>query len=190
LRDLEKCEKNSYETALTLFPLFLRVSKILVVSFFGLGWLRDRLQHVRRCGVVTKGFTHVDKEIFIPRRKHKTAAKLERIFSQAMLLMSGGLGAAAGLQVISTKQVKQGSVAQADGLVGFAFVVDQQWELDSGFFTEESGVAGIAQSDSSQAGAFPHEFFFEFAQLRDMLSAEDSTVVAKKHQHGRSALPQ
>jgi hypothetical protein len=132
----------------------------------------------------------MDKEIFIPRRKHKTAAKLHRIFSQAMLLMSGGLGAAAGLQVISTKQVKQGSVAQANGLVGFAFVVDQQWELDSGFFTEESGVAGIAQSNSSQAGAFPLELFFEFAQLRDMLSAEDSTVVAKKDQYGRSALPQ
>ncbi|MCU1221096.1 MAG: hypothetical protein JWN42_2293 [Candidatus Angelobacter sp.] len=152
--------------------------------------LRDRLQHVRRCGVVTKGFTHVDKEIFIPRRKYKTAAKLQRIFSQAMLLMSGGLGAAAGLQVISTKQVEQGSVAQADGLVGFAFVVDQQWELDSGFFTEESRIAGIAQSDSGQAGALPLELFFEFAQLRDMLSAEDSTVVAKKDQHGRSALPQ
>jgi hypothetical protein len=39
-------------------------------------------------------------------------------------------------------------------------------------------------------GAFLLELFFEFAQLRDMLSAEDSTIVAKEHQHGRSALPQ
>jgi hypothetical protein len=158
--------------------------------YFRVRLLRDRLQHVRRCGVITKSFTHVDEEIFVSRCKHKTAAKLHRIFSQAMLFMSGGLSATAGLHIIAAQQMKQGSMAQANGLVGFAFVVDQQWELDSGFFTEETGVAGIAQSDSSQAGAFPLEFFFEFAQLRDMLSAEDSTVVAKKDQHGRSALPQ
>jgi hypothetical protein len=152
--------------------------------------LRDRLQHVFRRGVITKSLAYVDEEIFVPGRKHKAAAKLQRIFSQAMLLMSCGLGASAGLQVISTKQVEKGSVAQANCLVGFAFVVDQEWELDSGFFTEEFGVAGVAQSDSGQAGALPLEFFFEFAQLRDMLSAEDSTIVAKKDQDGRSALPQ
>jgi hypothetical protein len=38
--------------------------------------------------------------------------------------------------------------------------------------------------------AFPLELGFKFAQLRDMLSAEDSTIVPKEDHHGRSAFPQ
>jgi hypothetical protein len=61
---------------------FLRVSKNLVcsspclcVSVVGSG-LCDCFQHIRRRGVVAKRFTHVDKEIFVSRRKHKAAAEL------------------------------------------------------------------------------------------------------------------
>jgi hypothetical protein len=38
--------------------------------------------------------------------------------------------------------------------------------------------------------AFLLKLGFKFAQLRDVLSAEDSTVVAKEDHNGRSALPQ
>jgi hypothetical protein len=37
--------------------------------------------------------------------------------------------------------------------------------------------------------AFLLELGFKFAQLRDVLSAEDSTVVAKKDHYGRLACP-
>ena len=80
-------------------------------------------------------------------------------------------------------------MAQPNGFIGFAFVIDQQREMDTGFLAEESGIAGIAQSDDSEMSAFFLELGFKFAQLRDVLSAEDSTVVAKEDHHGRSALP-
>jgi hypothetical protein len=38
--------------------------------------------------------------------------------------------------------------------------------------------------------AFTFELSFKFAQLRDVLSAEDSTVVPKKDHNSRSAFPQ
>ena len=38
--------------------------------------------------------------------------------------------------------------------------------------------------------AFPLELGFKFAQLRDVLSAEDSTIMTKKDHHGRPGLPQ
>jgi hypothetical protein len=38
--------------------------------------------------------------------------------------------------------------------------------------------------------AFFLELGFEFAQLRDVLSAKDSTIVTKKDHHGRPSLPQ
>src|SRR6185312_6303300 len=55
--------------------------------------LCDRFQHVRRRSVVAKRLTHVDEQIFVAWRKHKAAPKLKRIFSQPMLLVSGGVPA-------------------------------------------------------------------------------------------------
>jgi hypothetical protein len=152
--------------------------------------LRDRLQHVPGRSVVTEGLTHVDEEVFIPRRKHKTAAQLQRIFSQTMLLMSGGLGATAGLHVVSAQQMEQGRVAQSDSFIRQTLVIDQKGKLDAGLFPKEPGITHITQPNHSQASAFRLELFFEFAQLRDVLTAEDSTVVAKEDQHRGPALPQ
>jgi len=107
-----------------------------------------------------------------------------------MLFVSGGLRAAARPHVVSTQQMEQGSVAQPNSFVGLAFVIDQKRELDAGFFSEEFGVARVAQSHGGEMRALLLELFFECAQLRDMLSAEDSTVVAKEDQHRRATLPQ
>jgi hypothetical protein len=38
--------------------------------------------------------------------------------------------------------------------------------------------------------AFPLELGFKFAQLRDVLSAEDSTIMTKKDEDCRPSLPQ
>lgn len=81
-------------------------------------------------------------------------------------------------------------MAQAKSFVSFAFVVDEKRELDASFFAEELGIAGIAQPDDSEVSAFLLELGFEFAQLRDVLSAKDSTVVAKEDHDGGSTLPQ
>ena len=50
-------------------------SPYFYVSVVGSG-LSDSFQHVCGRGVVAKRLTHVDKEVFIPRRKHKAAAEL------------------------------------------------------------------------------------------------------------------
>lgn len=132
----------------------------------------------------------MDEEVFVAGRKNEAPAELQRIFSQAVLLVSGGLGTTAGLHVVSPQQVEQGSVAQADSFVRDTLVVDQERKMDAGFFAEEPCIAHVAQPNHRQMSAFAMELCFELAQLRDMLAAEDSTVVAKKDQDGRAALPQ
>ena len=193
-------ERTAPKRALPLLPPFLRVSKVLnghfsdqchqCLSAVRISVLRDRLQHVCGRGVIAKSFTHVDEEIFVAGSKHKAAAKLQRIFAQPMLFVSCGLCPFAGLHVVFAQQVEQGSVAQANSLIRFAFVIDQERELDAGFLAEEPGIAGIAQANHGQMSAFLLELSFKFAQLRDVLSAEDSTVMTEKDHHGRSALPQ
>ena len=132
----------------------------------------------------------MDEEIFVSRRKHKAAAKLQRIFSQAMLLVSCGLGPFACCQIVFTQQVKESSLTQPNSFIGLAFVIDEKRKLDAGFLAEKLGIARIAQSNRSQTRASLFELGFKFAQLRDMLSAEDSTIVPKEDHHGRSAFPQ
>ena len=132
----------------------------------------------------------MDKEIFVPRSKHKAAAKLQRIFSQPMLLVSCCLGPFARLQVVFAQKMEQRSVAQTNGFICFAVVIDQKRELNTGFLAEEPGIARIAEADHRQMRAFLLELSFKFAQLRDVLSAENSTVMPEKNHHGRSALPQ
>ena len=107
-----------------------------------------------------------------------------------MLLVSCCLCPFARLQIVFAQQVEQGSVAQPNSFIGFAFVINEKRKLDAGPLAEEPGIAGIAQSDDGEMSAFLLKLGFKFAQLRDVLSAEDSTVMAKEDHHGRSGLPQ
>ena len=107
-----------------------------------------------------------------------------------MLLVSRGLCPFACRQIVFTQQVKEGSLTQPNSFIGFTFVIDEQRKLDAGFLAEKFGIAGIAQADDSKTSAFLLELGFKFAQLRDVLSAEDSTVMAKEDHHGRTGLPQ
>ncbi len=106
-----------------------------------------------------------------------------------MLFVSRCLRSFARLQVVFAQKVKQGSVFQSQRFIGLAFVIDEKRELDTGFLAEKPGIAGIAQSYNSQMSAFTHELGFKFAQLRDVFSTEDSTVMPKEDHHGRSTLP-
>jgi hypothetical protein len=48
----------------------------------------------------------------------------------------------------------------------------------------------VTQPHYGEGGSFAFEFFFVLAQLRDMLTAENSTVVAEKSHHRRPFRPQ
>jgi hypothetical protein len=64
-----------------------------------------------------------------------------------------------------------------------AFLIDKQRKRDSGLFAEELGVVPIAQSNCRDAGSSAPEFCLVFAQLRDVLAAEDSAIVPQKSHH-------
>jgi hypothetical protein len=148
------------------------------------------VQHVFGRRVVAKSLTYVNEQIFVSGREHKAAAELQWIFSQAMLFVACRLGATARVDVVSTQQMEQGSVAQPYSFIRKTFVVDQERKLYARLFTKELRVTHVAQANHGKARAFLLELCFEFAQLRYMLSAEDSTIMAQEDQHGRPALPQ
>jgi hypothetical protein len=132
----------------------------------------------------------VNKEVLISGSKDEAAAELKRIFAQPVLAMSTSLGALARAEVVAAQHVEQGSLAQRHGAVGLPLLVHQQRKLDPGLFLEVPGVTRITQADSDKFCAFFLKCLFVFAQLRDVLSAEDSAPVAEENYDRRTVRPQ
>ena len=120
--------------------------------------------------------------------KDEAAAKLEGVLAKLMLPVAGGLGPLPGCRVVAPKEMEQGSAAEAGGAVRFPLLVDQEREGDAGFLSENAGVVPVPKPDGRQACALFPEGLLVLAQLRDVLAAEDSTVVAEEDED-RGTLP-
>ena len=127
--------------------------------------------------------------VYISGAENKTAAKLQGIFSQFVLTMSPGLGAFTCERIVLAKKMEQRCFLQAEGSVCLALLVNQERKGDPRFFAKGPSIARVTEADRGESGAFGFDFRFVLAQLRDVLAAEDSTPVAKKHNHGRTIGP-
>jgi hypothetical protein len=141
-------------------------------------------------GVVAEGFAYVGEVFLAAGAEDEAAAELERVFAQAPLAMSGGLGALAGGHVVFAEEMKKVGLLEFEGAVGFAALVDQQREVDSGLLTEGFCILRIAQAYGSQMRSFAAELRFKLAQLRNVLAAEDSTIMTQEDQHHGMLGPQ
>ena len=140
--------------------------------------------------IVAKRAADVDITVHSPRPKHEAATELKGILSQLMLPVPACTRAVAGVLVVTPKQVQKVRIVQAGGTIRLASFIDQQWERNPGFLPEQARIVQVTESDGRQDGAPLAEGVFVCAQLRDVLAAEDSTVVAQEHHHGRLPLPQ
>ena len=141
-------------------------------------------------GVVLKGLAHVRVETHVAGGEHKAPAQLERILAESVLPVSGSQGSLPARRIVATEQVQQRRLPKADGAVGLSLLIDQQREGDADLFTEVARVGPIPEPDGGEARPRVLELRLVFAQLRDVLAAEDSAVVAQKHQYRRAVLPQ
>jgi hypothetical protein len=128
--------------------------------------------------------------VHIARPKHKAAAKLKGILPQLMLLVSSRARPVARCFVVAPQQVQKVRVAQSGGAVGLPLRVDQQRKRNACILPEQARVICVAQSDGCQVGAALAKSLLMFAQLRDVLAAENSTIVAQEDHHRRLPLPQ
>ena len=122
--------------------------------------------------------------------EHEASAQLKRILPELVLTESSTLGAFPGPRVVPAQEVKQIGGLKSRRMVGLPLFIDQQWECYSGFLAEHRRVTRIAQADGGQLSALGLELGLVLTQLRDMLAAENSAVVAKENNHGGVQLPQ
>jgi hypothetical protein len=131
----------------------------------------------------------VGEVIDIPRAKNEAAPQLKGMQSQMVLTVAGRTGVLATLKIIATKNVKQGGDAQVRDGVRLAMYVDKQRKVDSCFFLENASIIAVAKADGREGSSFVEKRLLLFAQLRDVLTAKNSSVVAKKNEDHRLALP-
>ena len=129
-------------------------------------------------------------EIDVAGTENETAAELKRIRTQAMLPMAGGRRAPPGFRVVTSKKMQQVRRLEAGRTIREPLRVYQQRKRDSGLLAKEAGVASVAKTDSGEIGALSAEFIFMVTQLRNMLAAKDSTVMAQEHNNGGTSFPQ
>jgi hypothetical protein len=140
--------------------------------------------------VVAERFADVREAVDVAWSEDKAPAKLKRILSRFVLAMAGGPRARSRGGVVAAKQMQQVRGFQTCSSISKPLLVDQQGKRDARFLAEKSRVLAVPQSDGGQPGPLFLECLLVLAQLRDVLAAENSSVVAQKNDHCGPARPQ
>jgi hypothetical protein len=129
-------------------------------------------------------------QIDVSGTEHEPSSELKRVLASALLPVACHAGAASRLGIIAAKQMQQVGFPKPNSAVSTALLVDEERELDTGFLPENTRIVPISQPYDSQVRSFVFELVLVFTQLRDVLPAKNSTIVAKKDEHGRPPFPQ
>ena len=106
-----------------------------------------------------------------------------------MLVVARGAGTLARDIVFCPQHVQQVGALQSGSMVSAALLVDQEREGYAGLLTKHVGVRCVAKADRRKIKAAIAELLLVCAQLRDMLTAENSTVVPKEDHGSGLVLP-
>ena len=151
--------------------------------------LNERSHKLLGLGVVAEGLADVSEAIDISGSKHETSAKLKWVLAKAVLAHADGFGAFARPGIIPSQQMKDVGLLERQRAVRLALIVNQQGKRYPGLLTEVPGITDVAKANRHQPGAALAEPLLVFAQLRDVLTAEDSAVVTEEDHNGRRIGP-
>jgi hypothetical protein len=143
-----------------------------------------------RLGVIAEGLADVDEAIDIAGAEDEASSKLKRVFAQAVLACTDGFGAFACARVVRPQEVKQVRFFEAEFAIGNALIVNQKRKGDVVFLAKKAGVIDVAQADGGNSRAALTEMLKVLAQLRDVLLAENSTIMPQKDDDGGRISPQ
>ena len=107
-----------------------------------------------------------------------------------MLLVPGFARSLARFRIVLAEQVKNVAGFQLRDVVRLAFFIDQQWKSDARFLAKLARVDRVAKPDRGERSSFLANGLLVGAQLRDVLAAENSSVMAQKNNHRGLFVPQ
>ena len=140
--------------------------------------------------VIAKSPAHMRIAVHVSRTEDETPAKLKWVLSQVVLAMAVRPGTVTRLFVFCPEHVQQVGVAKSRGPVSETLLVYQKGEGDAGVVAKLLRVDPVTEAHGREVRALVPKSWLVCAQLRDVLAAEDSSVVAQEDQHGRLAPPE
>jgi hypothetical protein len=105
-------------------------------------------------------------------------------------MMAAGTRALSCRGILAPQKMQKVRRLQFHRAISLARFVDQKRKGDARFFAKYSRIIAVAQSDRGKGGSFVAEGLLVLAQLRDVLAAKNSAIVAEKNQHGSLPGPQ
>src|SRR5712692_8068979 len=151
---------------------------------------RERGEQGGGGSVVAKRLAHMGEAIYISWTEDEASAELEGVSSSSVLPVARGARLLSGSRVVTAENMQERSRPEACRAICLPPLVNQQRESDSGLPAKEARIAPVAQPDGSQARALLLEFPLVRAQLRDVLAAEHSAVMAEEDHNCGSISPQ
>lgn len=130
------------------------------------------------------------KEVTVAGSEDEAPTELERVLSQSMLAVSSGFCSLPSREIVAAHQMQQAGRLQSDGLVGDAVGVDQKREFDTRLLAKGAGVGSSPETDGGDRRSSLANLLLVVTQLRDMLAAENSPVVAQEYDHDRGVVPE
>ena len=152
--------------------------------------ISQRSQDFHDRSVVAESRAHMGEHIPVAWSKDKAGAQLKGILAQFVLTVTGGLGLLAGGEVVPPEEMEEVGLPETRNLVSATLFIDQQGEGDPCLVAKEPSVVGVPKTDCGEAGTGFLDPRLMIAQLRDMLAAEDSSIVAQENEHRGSFFPQ
>jgi hypothetical protein len=107
-----------------------------------------------------------------------------------VLVVAGSAGPLAAFEIVAAEEMEKVGGFEIGNFVGLSMFVDEEREVDTGFLLEDASVMGVAEANGGEGGAPFTEGLLVFAQLRDVLAAEDSAIVAKENEDGGIRFPE
>ena len=150
---------------------------------------RQCREQALRLGIVSERPAEVDEQVAIPRSEDETCSQLKRILSQAVLAVSRSFGAPARYGVVAAEEMEKVCGIQLGGAVSDTIGIDQQGEGNAGLLAKGARIVHVPETDRCKRGSGLLELLLVLAQLRDMLAAENSTIVPQKNDDGGILFP-
>jgi hypothetical protein len=122
--------------------------------------------------------------------ENEARAQLERIFTNLVLAMPCRVRTLPRDRVATAKQVQKRGFLEVNRAIGLHLRINEQRKRDARLFAENPRVMHITQPDRGQIRSARLDFRFVLAQLRDVLAAKHSAVVAQKNDHCGAIGPQ
>src|SRR5271165_925324 len=126
----------------------------------------------------------------VSRTENEAPAELKRVPPQRVLPESRRLRPLSRHSIVGPENVKQVSGSQPRRFVRPPLLIDQEGEIDARVFAENRRITRVAKTDRRQVGALALELRLMVAQLRNVLPAKYSTVVAQENHHRGRRRPQ